>query len=137
MNFDPVGRTKDGELFMKFHTPFTIVEKIQLLERWILVQSFIYYELDQNIVADHDYDNNAKQLAELKKEYPEEFKRSRYYDIFHDYCSEEDGTVNTSGFFLLERVRQLDKQLYRYIWMDAIRAIDMKQKHLNSKELRY
>ena len=56
---------------------------------------------------------------------------SRYYDIFHDYC--QDDINYTSGFDLLERVRKLDKQLYRYIWMDAIRAIDMKQKHLGGE----
>lgn len=127
MNFNPVGKTKDGERYMKFHYPFNPVEKIQLLERWILVQSFAYYELNENITSDFKYDDNAKQLAELKKKYPEEFKRSRYYDIFHDYCSEEDGTVNTSGFDLLARTKRLDEELYRFIWMDAVNALDQKR----------
>ena len=113
---------------MKFHKPYTVVEKIQLLQRWILVQSFAYYELNENIASDFMYDNNAMQLAELKKEHPEEFAVSRYYDIFHDYC--QDDTHYTSGFDLLDRVRKLDEKLYRYIWMDAIRALDMKRKHL-------
>ena len=128
MNFNPVGRNEKGERYMKFHIPFNAVEKIQLLERWILVQSFAYYELNANIASDFKYDANARQLAELKKEYPEEFKRSRYYDIFHDYCSEDDGAHYTSGFDLLMRLKKFDEELYRFVWMDAIRALDLKEK---------
>ena len=128
MNFNPVGRDENGEMYMKFHEPFNTVERIQLLQRSILVNSFAYYELDSNILTDFQYDNNAKQLAELKKQYPDEFKRSRYYDYFYDYCSDVDGTVNTSGFDLLERVRKADKDMYRRIWIDAAWALDLKSK---------
>ena len=113
---------------MKLDKPFNPTEKIQLLERWILVHSFIYYELNDNIVSDFDYDANAKQLADLKREYPDEFKRSRYYDYFHDYCSDVEGTVNTSGFDLLQRVRKNDSDLYRRLHIDATFALDLKQK---------
>jgi hypothetical protein len=126
MNFDPVGVDANGEYYMKFHKPFTVVEKIQLLQRSILVNSFAYYELDSNILSDFQYDDNAKQLAKLKIEYPEEFKRSRYYVYFHDYCSDEDGTVNTSGFDLLRKIEKQDKELYRHIWIDTVMALDLK-----------
>ena len=134
MNFDCVGRNEKGERYMKYHYPFTIVEMIQLLERWILVQSFAYYELNENIASDFDYDANARQLAELKKEHPDEFERSRYYDIFHDYCTDVDGAHYTSGFDLLERLRKKDKHLYRYIHMDAALALDQKQKRMEGEE---
>jgi hypothetical protein len=111
---------------MKFHKPFNPLEKIQLLQRSILVNSFAYYELNENILYDFQYDTNAKQLAVLKKEYPEEFKRSRYYEYFHDFCCEDDGTTNTSGFDLIDRVRRADPKLYRYIHMDAAWALDLK-----------
>lgn len=127
MNFDPVGKTAEGELYMKFSKPYTPLEKIQLLQRSILVQSFAYYELDNNLLSDFAYDANAKQLAELKKEYPDEFKRSRYHTYFHDYCT-EDGVHYTSGFDLLERVRKTDKDLYRRINIDAVMALDSKSK---------
>lgn len=129
MNFNPVGRDENGERYMKYHMPFTIVEKIQLLQRWILVQSFAYYELNENIASDFAYDSNAKQLAELRNKYPEEFKRSKYYPYFHDYCSDVDGTVNTSGFDLLRKIEKADKELYRHIWIDAAWALDLKQKY--------
>ena len=126
MNFDCVGHKPSGEMYMKFRTPFSIVDRIQLLQRSILVNSFAYYELDSNILTDYQYDNNARQLEELAKTYPEEFKRSRYYDYFHDFYDADEHA--TSGFDLLERVRKRDDQLYRYIWMDAAMALDLKQK---------
>ena len=128
MNFDPVGRDKEGRVYMKFHNPFTIVDKIQLLQRWILVQSFAYYELNENIASDFAYDDNARQLAEMKKEYPEEFRRSRYHLYFHDYCAGVEGAHYTSGFDLLEKVRISDKDLYRRLHIDAALALDLKQK---------
>ena len=129
MNFDPVGVDKQGEYYMKFHNPFSIVEKIQLLQRWILVQSFAYYELNENIASDFKYDANAMQLERLVAEHPKEATRSRYYDYFYDFFDEAEGAHMTSGFDLLERVRKNDSELYRYIHMDAIRALDLKAKY--------
>jgi hypothetical protein len=129
MNFDPVGINKQGEHYMKFHTPFSVVEKIQLLQRWILVQSFAYYELNQNIASDFKYDANAGQLERLMKGNPEEANRSRYRKYFYDFFDENEDTHMTSGFDLLERVRKNDKKLYRYIWMDAVRALELKAKY--------
>ena len=129
MNFDPVGVDENGEYYMKFRKPFNVVEKIQLLQRWILVQSFAYYELNENIASDFKYDDNAKQLVELMKNNPEEAKRSRYGEYFYDYCPTEEDIHYTSGFDLLERVRKNDDKLYRYIRIDAIMALDLKSRH--------
>lgn len=126
MNFEPVGRKPNGELYMKFHIPFNPVEKIQLLQRWILVQSFCYYELNENCATDFQYDANARQLEDLAKSYPEEFKRSRYYEYFHDFYEAEQHA--TSGFDLLERVRKADKDLYRHLHIDAANALEQKRR---------
>lgn len=128
MNFNPIGRDDNGEMYMKFHQPFTPTERIQLLQRSILVNSFCYYELDSNLLSDFQYDDNAKQLTELKKQYPEEFKRSRYFEYFKDYCSEDDDVHFTSGFDLLEKVRRSDKDLHRRLHLDAIWALELKEK---------
>lgn len=125
MNFHPVGRDENGERYMKFHKPFNIVEKIQLLQRWILVQSFAYYELNENIASDFKYDENALQLTSLMREYPEEARRSRYHEYFKDYSSSGDeDTHYTSAFDLIERVRKTDYRLYRYLHMDAAMALE-------------
>ena len=126
MNFDCVGRKENGEMYMKFRTPFNPTEKIQLLQRSILVNSFAYYELDSNILTDYQYDANARQLEDLAKTYPEEFKCSRYYEYFHDFYDADEHA--TSGFDLLEKVKKQDAQLYRYIWMDAVNALEQKKK---------
>ena len=113
---------------MTFKDSFTPLEKIQLLQRSILVNSFAYYELNENILSDFQYDANARQLAELKKEYPDEHNKSRYYEYFYDYCSDVEGAHYTSGFDLLQRVRKQDPALHRYLHMDAICALDLKEK---------
>ena len=122
MNFDCVGKDSKGRMYMKFHKPFNIVEKIQLLQRSILVNSFAYYELNDNILSDFQYDANAMQLEELSKEHPEEFKRSRYYTYFHDFYDSEDHA--TSGFALLQRVKETDEDLYLRIHDDAVMALE-------------
>lgn len=126
MNFDCVGRNSKGRMYMKFHKPFNPVEKIQLLQRSILVNSFAYYELDSNILSDFQYDDNARQLEELAKKYPDEFKRSRYCEYFHDFYDSDEHA--TSGFDLLRRVESSDKELYRYMWIDAVLALDNKKR---------
>ena len=129
MNFDCVGRDEKGRMYMKFHKPFNIVEKMQLLQRSILVNSFAYYELNANILTDFQYDANAMQLVELMKNHPEDAKRSKYHEYFYDYCPTEEDVHYTSGFDLLERVRKADKELYRFIHMDAAKALDLKQRY--------
>lgn len=134
MNFDCVGKKSNGEMYMKFRTPFNITEKIQLLQRWILVQSFSYYELNENIASDFTYDANAMQLVELMKNNPTEAKRSRYHEYFHDYCPTEEDVHYTSGFDLLDRVRKNDDELYRHIWIDAALALDLKARRTYESE---
>lgn len=70
-----------------------ITEKIQQRRYQILVHSYMYYQLGQNIVSDHQFDIWAKGLVELQKVYPEESRKARYHDEFEDF----DGS---SGFDL-------------------------------------
>ena len=126
MNFNCVGKDSEGNRYMKFHKPYTIVERIQLLQRSILVNSFAYYELNKNILTDFQYDANARQLEELSKQHPEEFSRSRYYEYFYDFYDTDEHA--TSGFDLIERVRKNDEGLYRRIHMDAANALDLKRR---------
>lgn len=105
---------------MIFSNPdFTIKEKIELLERSILVNSFAYYELNENILSDFKYDANTRQLLELIAEYPEIFRKSRYYRYFDNF---ESGT----GFDLSGRMRK-NKKLYKKIERDATWALKLKQ----------
>lgn len=103
---------------MNFSRPFTDKEKIQLLQRSILVDSYAYYELNQNILADYQYDANTRQLLALKKSNPEAWKKSRYYRYFDNF---ESGT----GFDLMYRLRD-NKKLFRNIARDSQLALQLK-----------
>lgn len=74
---------------MTFSETFTDKEKIQLLQRSILVNSYAYYELNENILTDYQYDANTRQLLELKRSAPEAYRKSRYYRYFDNF---ESGT---------------------------------------------
>lgn len=57
---------------------FTEELKISTLQRWVLVHSFLYYDLNYNVVSDHVFDDNCKQLYQLKLKRPRTYKGSRY-----------------------------------------------------------
>ena len=62
----------------------TLQDKINFLQRYIIVHSYIYYELDNNIISDREYDAKSKELVRYKNEYPELWKSSEYYKQFGD-----------------------------------------------------
>ena len=99
--------------------PFTDKEKIQLLQRSILVNSYAYYELNENILSDYQYDMNTRQLLALRKTNPEAYRKSRYFKYFNDF---ESGT----GFDLTDRLRANHK-LYQNVARDAHLALRLKK----------
>jgi hypothetical protein len=107
---------------MTFSKPFTDLEKIQLLQRSILVNSYAYYELNENILSDFQYDTNTRQLLELKESAPEAYQKSRYYRFFDNF---ESGT----GFDLTGRIRK-NKKLYNKVARDAELALEFKKEYL-------
>lgn len=114
---------------MKFKPQFSILEQIQLLQRWILVQSYAYYELDSNIASDFDYDANALQLIDLMRTYPKEAKKSRYHRYFKDYCPADGDAHYTSGFDLMARM-QKNKDLYQAVHRDSNLALIYKNERI-------
>lgn len=107
---------------MNFSKPFTDKEKIQLLQRSILVNAYAYYEMNDNILSDRQYDINALQLEKLKSESPEAFRKSKYYKYFADF---ESGT----GFDLVSKI-QSSKTMRNKIERDASWALKLKEERL-------
>lgn len=103
---------------MKFSKQFSIKEKIDLLERSIMVNAYCYYEMNDNLLSDYQYDRNALQFEALKKEYPDIFEKSRYYKYFADFQS---GT----GFDLVSKI-QASKSMQKKIERDASWALKLK-----------
>lgn len=77
-------------------------QKINWLERYIIIHSILYYELHENIIEDFQYDKAGKQLLKLKKKIGNEFKETEYYYVFRDF------DANT-GFYIYDRLTEYDK----------------------------
>lgn len=88
---------------MKFMSPYWDNKaKLELLAKWILVHSYMYYELDRPYVSDEMFDNNCKQFVALAKEDKQSFKRHNYCYAMHDF----DGST---GFDLFSRLNEVDR----------------------------
>lgn len=87
----------------------TIQERINFLQRYIIVHSYIYYELNENIISDMEYDKKARELANYQKTYPDLWEKSEYYKQFGD-----DYTGET-GFTLYHDLDEKQKEIVRSI----------------------
>lgn len=70
-----------------------IAEKIQQRRYQMLVHSYIYYEMNENIISDSQWSQWAMELVELQHKYPDIAEQVPYADDFADW----DGS---SGAFL-------------------------------------
>lgn len=85
----------------------SIQEQINWLQRFIILHSYIYYELDGNAIPDKIYDEKAKNLVGYKNTYPELWKSSEYYKQFGD---DYDGST---GFTLYHELDDHQKAIIK------------------------
>ncbi len=67
---------------------YTPEEKMTIMNKrcwWVVLHSFLYYELDTNIISDAVFDRNAKKLKAFLDKNPKLFKKSEYYYCMHDF----------------------------------------------------
>lgn len=85
-----------------------IKEKINRRRRQLLVHSYIYYELNQNIIDDMTWSKWAMELKDLQEKYPEESSEVPYADEFKGW----DGST---GAYLIydSSIRHLGKYLLK------------------------
>lgn len=62
-----------------------IAELIQQRRLQLFVHSYIYYNLDSNVITDKKWDEWARELVKLQSDYPEISEGVRYYDAFKDW----------------------------------------------------
>ena len=94
---------------MIFKNPYWSVKlKISTLQRWIIVHSIIYYELNSSVVTDKVFDANAKQLVKMQNDNPKTSAQSDYWYVFNDF----DGST---GFDLYHRLNKKGKQYLKHI----------------------
>lgn len=77
-----------------FDMNITSLIRRRMLQCWL--HSFLYYELNTNIISDEKWSMWAKELAELIKKYPKEFQTIKHWEIFKDF----DGST---GFDLAKK----------------------------------
>lgn len=112
-----VGRLYSDNDFLLGHTgdeiyfEHPIREEINRRERQILVHSYLYYVLSENLIEDYEYDRIGKRLAELIRDYPEEHKMSRYYKLFEDFG--QDGCY--SGYQLPKNLPEIINNAFRLL----------------------
>lgn len=82
---------------------------IDYLQRVIIIHSYIYYELNDNLISDKEYDEKARELVKLKNEYPELWKKSYYYKQFGDDYN------GATGFTLYLDLDGRQQEIIRYI----------------------
>lgn len=67
-----------------------IVNLIKRRRFQILVHSYIYYRLNDNIISNAVFDRWAEELIELQKKHPDLSKNIELYDIFADFTDISD-----------------------------------------------
>lgn len=92
---------------MKF-SEFTPQEKIDYAARYIILHSIIYYELNESVISDRQFDKKARALVKLMNRYPEETENSEYYRAIYDF----DGST---GFLLYHRLKKSQRKYLRHI----------------------
>jgi len=91
---------------------FGLLEWMNRRQRQILVHSFLYYQLNENIISDSDFDRWSKELYEAMKENPDVAKRSVYYKDFLEF----DGS---SGYDLQYANTEVKHSGYRLLKIHA------------------
>lgn len=71
-----------------------IAEKIQQRRYQILVHSYIYYELNENLVSDSQWSEWAMELASLQNKYPSISARVEYADDFKGWDGSSGAYLN-------------------------------------------
>ena len=84
-------------------------EYIDWLQRYIIVHSYVYYELNDNFISDKEYDAKSKELSQLRNEYPDLWKNSMYHKQFGDDYN------GATGFTLYHGLDDRQKEIIRSI----------------------
>ena len=90
-----------------------LIKELERRQRQLIVHSFIYYELDDSIWTDNQYDGLALVLEEQKK--LDIWKESKFYSIFKDWNSSTGiSLVNKEDYQYYQHFRSLGQELVDY-----------------------
>lgn len=90
--------------YMKFKEGMTTKEKVEALQRYILVHSMLYYEMNDSVIPDERFDKYARLLAKKIQKYGvKKIASTQYGYVFYDF----DGNT---GFDLISRLTKSDRK---------------------------
>lgn len=84
----------------KFPRRWSLKDKVEFLQRKIIINSILYYYRDTNFISDNQFDEISAYLVNLQSQI--NIEDTMYGYIFYDF----DGTT---GFHLYDRLMEEDK----------------------------
>lgn len=94
---------------IKFKDDMTTKEKIEALERYILVHSLLYYHMSESLITDQQFDKAAKLLAsKIQKFGASKIAKTQYGYVFTDF----DGST---GFYLIDALKKSDRKRIKQV----------------------
>lgn len=84
----------------KFPRRWSLQDKVEFLQRKIIINSILYYYRDTNFISDNQFDEISAYLVSLQSQI--DIEETMYGYIFYDF----DGTT---GFHLYDRLTEKDK----------------------------
>ena len=85
----------------------TIEEKIRQRRAQMLVHSCIYYELNDNIVSDHKWQQWADELEKLQSDYPDKVNIGFYDHHFKDWTGATGNHLPHRDPWVMRKSKQL------------------------------
>lgn len=87
-----------------------LLELMNRRQRQILVHSFLYYQLNTNLISDHTFDSWSKELASLMMAHKELAEQTVYYDGFKEF----DGSSGYDLPYSLPEIQSVGYRLLNY-----------------------
>lgn len=85
---------------------------IQRRRRQILVHSYIYYELNKNIISDETWSKWAVELEQLQKDNPEIAEKVEFARVFKDF--DHSTGQNLRSAYMLPNIAAIAESLLEY-----------------------
>ena len=99
--------------------------KISYLQRQVIVHSLLYYELNESVISDKDFDDLSRQLVKMQRNTQrDDLRNSQYYYCLKDF----DGST---GFYIKSKLNENDRERLFGIAMVVLR--NYKTSRRNSK----
>lgn len=89
---------------IRFDGSWTLLEKLNVLQRRIIVYSIMYYMLNESCISDKEYDAISRMYMQLAEEAPQDvLEQTQYWNCFSDF----DGNT---GFDLYYRLSDHEQE---------------------------